>query len=108
MKSLDDDTTSSKRRVIFWFEITVKKHRKLRWKRTLIGLLPFILWALFQFVLGSSTGLIATAQGLVILSLVLLLGNRLRQYGVADWATATIQSSILYWLILPQDALFFI
>jgi pimeloyl-ACP methyl ester carboxylesterase len=80
--------------------------RSPRWMHSLTGLVPFFLWALFQLAIGSLSGMVGSAQGLVVLALALLLGERLRQLDVPPWSAAVAQSVLLYWLILPQGALF--
>jgi pimeloyl-ACP methyl ester carboxylesterase len=73
---------------------------------SLTGLVPFFLWAIFQLAIGSLSGVVGSAQGLIVLALALLLGARLRQLAIPPWWAAVAQSVLLYWLILPQGSLF--
>ncbi len=73
---------------------------------TLISLFPFLLLTLFFALLGSISGLIGGLQGLVILAFVLLAGHVAHKMSGQVWGTAVFQSILLYWLVLPQGALF--
>jgi pimeloyl-ACP methyl ester carboxylesterase len=73
---------------------------------SLSGLLPFLLWTLFQAILGSLSGMVAGVLGLVILAFVLAFGGLMRQITGPPWLTAVAQAALLYWLALPQGALF--
>ena len=73
---------------------------------TLIGLLPFFLWAGFLAGLGSRSGIIGALQGLLVLGFVLAQGFLLKQLTGNHWVIAFCQVVQLYWLILPQGALF--
>jgi pimeloyl-ACP methyl ester carboxylesterase len=80
-----------------------------RWPRvaiTVTGLVPFFLWTIFQLAIGSLSGLIGSLQGLVILSLVLLMGQAMRRFSRLPWLTAFWQAVVLYVLVLPQGVLF--
>ena len=72
----------------------------------LIGLTPFFLWTLFQAAIGSLSGMVAGAQGLIILGLVLAHGALVQRIVGRPWLAAVLQAVLLYWLILPQGALF--
>jgi pimeloyl-ACP methyl ester carboxylesterase len=74
--------------------------------QVLIGLLPFFAYAILLGALGSLSGFVGAVNGLVILAGVVLLGEcllRLRQNVV--WV-ACLQALVLFWLVLPQSALF--
>ena len=73
---------------------------------SLIGLVPFFIYAGLMAVIGSLSGLVAGAQGLLILWLVLSSGTLLYNVSRRPWLTALIQAILLYWLILPQGVLF--
>ena len=72
----------------------------------LTGLLPFFLWTLLQAAIGSLSGMVAGLQGLVILALVLAHGALLQRLASRPWLSALLQALLLYWLIMPQGALF--
>jgi hypothetical protein len=78
----------------------------LRLAALLTGLVPFFLWTLFQAALGSLSGMVASLQGLIILALVLASGALVQRLAERPWLSALIESVLLYWLILPQGALF--
>ncbi len=80
--------------------------RRARWGATLIGLVPFFLWTLFQLGIGSLSGVIGGVQGLIILAWVLLEGALLQQIVGVSWVVAVLQAVLLYMLILPQGVLF--
>jgi predicted esterase len=72
----------------------------------LIGLTPFILWSAFLGGLGSLSGLIGGLQGLLILVLALLFGRLVQAVAGRPWLTALLQALLIFWLLLPQGALF--
>jgi hypothetical protein len=86
-------------------DVATDAQRGPHWVLSTIGLLPLFLWTFFQLAIGSVSGMIGGLQGLIVLALVLLTGERLRQLAVPPWWTAVIQAVLLYWLILPQGAL---
>jgi pimeloyl-ACP methyl ester carboxylesterase len=77
-----------------------------RWLLTLSGLLPFFLWSGFQLAIGSLSGLVGGAQGLIILAWVLASGALVQRITGRPWLTAIFASVLLYWLVLPQGVLF--
>jgi pimeloyl-ACP methyl ester carboxylesterase len=74
----------------------------------LIGLTPFFLWTAFQATIGSLSGMAGGVQGLIILALVLAYGALAQRLSGRPWLVALLQAILLYWLILPQGALFFV
>jgi pimeloyl-ACP methyl ester carboxylesterase len=72
----------------------------------LIGLMPFILYAIFMGVLGSTSGMIGGLQGLLILVIVLLTGKALTNFIRKFWLISILQAVLLYALVLPQGVLF--
>jgi hypothetical protein len=94
----------------FWVGLYEMQLTPDRWKAKtvtlLIGLTPFFLLALLYVVLGSISGFLSSAQNLIILALALSTGALVQQVGRRAWLTAVIQAMLLYWLILPQSALF--
>jgi pimeloyl-ACP methyl ester carboxylesterase len=76
------------------------------WAITLVNLAPFFLWTLFQLGLGSLSGVVTSAHGLLILALAILAGRLIRVLSGRPWLAAFVQASLLYWLILPQGVLF--
>jgi pimeloyl-ACP methyl ester carboxylesterase len=83
--------------------------RRLRWSSTalsLIGLTPFFLYTIFMGILGSLSGMIGGLQGLLILTLVLLIGKVLNHFIPRFWIVSILQASLLYALVLPQGVLF--
>jgi hypothetical protein len=87
------------------YETKSRRRGDLAWLG-LAGLLPFILWTVFQGLLGSLSGMIAGVQGLIILALVLATGSLLRRVSGRPWLCAFLQAALLYWLVLPQGVLF--
>jgi pimeloyl-ACP methyl ester carboxylesterase len=80
--------------------------RLTRVLHVLIGLLPFFAYAMLLGALGSLSGFVGAINGLAILLGVVLLGEcllRLRQNVV--WVSC-LQALVLFWLVLPQSALF--
>ena len=73
---------------------------------SLIGLVPFLLWTIFQAAIGSLSGMVGGVQGLIVLALVLRLGRLLQRVVGRAWLTALLQALLLYWLVLPQGVLF--
>jgi hypothetical protein len=73
---------------------------------TLIGLFPFFLYTILMAALGSLSGMIGGAQGIIILSLVITFGRLIQVVGQQTWLSAVWMAVLLYWLILPQGVLF--
>ena len=73
---------------------------------TLIGLLPFFLYAGFLAVIGSLSGVIGQLQGLLILLLAIMSGILLQKIGRSSLLTSLYQSFLIYWLIMAQGVLF--
>ena len=83
-----------------------KKSRVVSSLHTLIGYIPFILMAILYLVLGSLSGLTGAVHGLIIIALVTVLGNILRQISESYLFISIVQSFVLYYLVLAQTALF--
>lgn len=96
--------------VIGYKEITLlKTFPQKSWSalvNSLISLLPFFLYTGFLAVLGSTSGVVGSLQGLIILALSLLTGNLIYRLSNSPWLAALCQAFLLYWLILPQGPLF--
>ena len=73
---------------------------------TMIGYIPFILMAILYLLLGSLSGLTGAVHGLIIIALVTLVGNTLRTITKSFLFISIVQSFMLYYLVLPQTALF--
>ena len=73
---------------------------------TLIGSIPFILMAILYLALGSLSGLTGAVHGLIIIALVTILGNIVKKFSRSYLLISIIQSFLLYYLVLPQTALF--
>jgi hypothetical protein len=78
----------------------------LRLLAGLSGLVPFVIYGGLLGILGSTSGLIGAAQGIGVLLLSLLQGEVTRRVSGRPWLAATLQSILIYWLILPSGALF--
>jgi hypothetical protein len=73
---------------------------------TLIGLLPFYLYMGLLISLGSTSGVLSSLIGLLILGVSFLQGEITRRLcGNAGFA-AILQSVLIFWLILPSGPLF--
>jgi len=72
----------------------------------LIALIPFLLYAVALAAIGSPSGVVGVIQGLLILAVVMAFGGLLRRVTRVDGVIAASQALLLYWLILPQAALF--
>jgi pimeloyl-ACP methyl ester carboxylesterase len=94
----------------FWIGLYEMQLTPDRWwaKTTtgLIGLTPFFVLALLYAALGSISGFLSSVQGLIILAFALSVGALVQAVGRRSWLTAVVQAVVLYWLILPQSALF--
>ena len=73
---------------------------------TLVGLLPFFLYAGFLAAIGSLSGVIGAVQGLLILFLAISSGVLFQKLGKSTLLTSIYQSFLIYWLILAQGVLF--
>jgi dienelactone hydrolase len=78
----------------------------LVWVNVLVGLFPFFLYAAFLASLGSTSGVVSSVQGLVILGLAIATGTLVEKISARPWLAAMLQAFLLYWLILPQGVLF--
>jgi predicted esterase len=78
----------------------------LIWLNGLIGLFPFFLYTGFLAALGSTSGVVGSVQGLLILALAILTGSLFEKVSGRPWLAALCQAFLLYWLILPQGVLF--
>ncbi|TXT53832.1 MAG: membrane protein of unknown function [Candidatus Thorarchaeota archaeon] len=91
------------------FQIALKREvegsRLLLWN-TLIGFLPFFFLTGLWYALGSTSGMIGSLQGLLILALVMVGGNIIQRLGNRTIFTALFQAFLLQMLILPQGVLF--
>ncbi len=88
--------------------LTSSTHKKKMadFLRTLIGLVPFFLYTILMGILGSTSGMIGGLQGLLILIIIVQTGSILTRFINKAWITASLQSILLYILILPQGVLF--
>ncbi|MBD3407956.1 MAG: alpha/beta fold hydrolase [Candidatus Lokiarchaeota archaeon] len=91
------------------FQIALKREvegsRLLIWN-TLIGFLPFFFLTGLWYALGSTSGMIGSLQGLLILALVMVGGNIIQRLGNRTILTAVFQAFLLQLLVLPQGVLF--
>lgn len=78
----------------------------LIWLNSLVGLFPFFLYTAFLAALGSTSGVVGSIQGLVILALSITTGTLVQKISGRPWLAALLQAFLLYWLILPQGVLF--
>jgi pimeloyl-ACP methyl ester carboxylesterase len=70
------------------------------------GLVPFFLYAALMGALGSISGMIGALTGLLVLILSLMQGEITRAWSGSALLAAISQSLLIYWLILPNGALF--
>lgn len=96
---------------IGWHENGMINHEKAHVTRrlvlnTLVGLLPFFLYASFLAAIGSLSGVVGAVQGLVILFFAISCGITFQKIGRNYWLTSLFQSFLIYWLILPNGVLF--
>jgi hypothetical protein len=72
----------------------------------LIGLLPFYLYIILLVSLGSTSGVLASLTGLLILGISFLQGEITRMLTGNSLVSAVLQSALIFWLILPAGPLF--
>lgn len=73
---------------------------------TLIGLLPFYLYMGLLISLGSTSGMLASLTGLLILGISFFQGEITRRLCGNAWFAAILQAVFIFWLILPSGPLF--
>lgn len=78
----------------------------LVWLNGVIGLLPFFLYTGFLAGLGSTSGVLVGAQGLIVIALAMLAGSLIHKISERPWLAAMCQAFLLYWMVLPLGALF--
>ena len=72
----------------------------------LIGLVPFYIYLILLWTLGSTSGVLGSLTGLLILALSLLQGEINRMLTGNALVSAVLQALLIFWLILPAGALF--
>jgi hypothetical protein len=72
----------------------------------LISLLPFYLYLALLLALGSTSGVLGSLTGLLVLGLSLLQGGITRKLSGNALFSAVLQALLIYWLLLPSGALF--
>ena len=72
----------------------------------LISLLPFFLYLLLLVGLRSTSGVLASVTGLIILALSIFQGEITKNLTGNAFGAAVIQSLFIFWLVLPAGALF--
>lgn len=73
---------------------------------TLISLFPFYLYLILLIALGSTSGVLGSLTGLLVLALSLLQGEITRRLTGNPAFSAVLQALLIFWLILPSGALF--
>ena len=73
---------------------------------TLISLFPFYLYLFLLITLGSTSGVLGSLTGLLVLAVSLLQGEVTRKLSGNPLFAAVLQSLLIFWLILPAGALF--
>ncbi|MBN2155830.1 MAG: alpha/beta fold hydrolase [Candidatus Lokiarchaeota archaeon] len=86
--------------------VKTKRKRLVSFVHTVIGYVPFILLTILYLVLRSISGMIGAIHGLIIIALVTITGNLLGKIVQNQLFISIIQSFLLYYLVLPQTALF--
>jgi hypothetical protein len=72
----------------------------------LISLLPFYLYLALLLALGSTSGVLGSLTGLLVLAASLLQGEITRKLSGNPFFAAILQALLIFWLILPSGALF--
>lgn len=72
----------------------------------IIGLIPFLLFAVLFFAIGSTSGMIGAVHGLIILGFVITGGELVYSIGKSLTLTIIFQSFLIQFLVLPQGVLF--
>ncbi|MDX1377586.1 MAG: hypothetical protein R3307_01960, partial [Anaerolineales bacterium] len=72
----------------------------------LISLLPFYLYLILLIALGSTSGVLASLTGLLILAVSILQGEITRILTGNYLVSALLQALLIFWLILPTGSLF--
>jgi hypothetical protein len=73
---------------------------------TLISLFPFYLYLALLLALGSTSGVLGSVTGLLVLAVSLLQGEVTRKLSGHPLFAAVLQALLIFWLILPAGALF--
>ena len=73
---------------------------------TLISLFPFYLYLFLLITLGSTSGVLGSMTGLLVLAVSLLQGEVTRKLSGNPLFAAVLQALLIFWLILPAGALF--
>ncbi len=73
---------------------------------TLISLFPFYVYLILLLTLGSTSGVLGSLTGLLVLGLSLLQGEITRRLSGHPLFAAVLQALLIFWLILPAGALF--
>ncbi len=73
---------------------------------TLISLFPFYLYLILLIALGSTSGVLGSLTGLLVLGLSILQGEITRRLTGNPMFSAALQALLIFWLILPSGALF--
>lgn len=73
---------------------------------TLISLLPFYLYLILLVSLGSTSGVLGSLTGLLVLGLSMLQAEITRKMTGNPLFSAVLQALFIFWLILPSGALF--
>jgi pimeloyl-ACP methyl ester carboxylesterase len=73
---------------------------------TLISLFPFYLYMILLLSLGSTSGVLGSLTGLLVLAASLLQGEITRKLSGNPLFAAVLQALLIFWLILPSGALF--
>ena len=73
---------------------------------TLISLFPFFLYLFLLVALASTSGVLASLTGLLVLAVSLLQGEVTRRLCGHPLVAAVLQALLIFWLILPSGALF--
>jgi len=73
---------------------------------TLIGYIPFILLLIFYLALGSSSGMLGSVQGLIILFFVIIGGMLIMKISKNLLLTIIFQSFLIQFLTLPAGVIF--
>jgi len=72
----------------------------------LISLFPFYLYLILLLTLGSTSGVLGSLTGLLVLAASILQGEVTRRLSGNPLFAAILQALFIYWLILPTGALF--
>ena len=73
---------------------------------TLISLFPFYVYLALLIALGSTSGVLGSLTGLLVLAVSILQGEVTRKLSGNPLFAAVLQALLIFWLILPSGALF--